>query len=193
MSKIFISHSHKDEELHDILRDSLTFIGHDVIGIESLSVGSNISKDLNNLLHAADVVVAIITEESLHSKHVLNEITVALAQMDAVESKLFLPIVVGENIEIPSFLSNRLVEIVPNFKNGLLQKVVSNIQRSIEKSKAAQEEKSRLKNEQVKKLESSKAEFIREAEERLNSKETSLRNSANVWYGFGYMALVIWH
>lgn len=191
MSKIFISHSHKDKGLHDALRDALTEIGHDVIGVDSLSVGSNLSKVLNKILHSADAVVAILTDESINSKNVLNEITVALAQMDAVENKIFLPVVVGENIEIPSFLLDRFVEMVPNFMDHHLSKVVSSIHRAIERNNAAEEEKKRAKTEQAEKLETSKTEFIREAEERLNKKEGSLKLSANIWYGFGYAALII--
>ncbi|MCA2422894.1 toll/interleukin-1 receptor domain-containing protein [Vibrio parahaemolyticus] len=74
MSKIFISHSHEDKALHDTLKDALIEIGHEVLGVDSLSVGANISKALNELLHSADAVVAIITEDSLNSKNVLSEI-----------------------------------------------------------------------------------------------------------------------
>ncbi|WP_339414450.1 toll/interleukin-1 receptor domain-containing protein [Pseudomonas sp. EA_35y_Pfl2_R5] len=191
MSKIFISHSHKDKGLHDALRGALNEIGHVVIGIESLLVGSYLSKDLNKLLSSADAVIAILTEESLKSKHVLNEITVALAQMDATGNKLFLPVVVGENIEIPDFLLNRFVEMVPNFMDLHLNKVVSSIHRAIELNNATQEERKRAKNKQAEKLEVSKTEFIREAEERLNKKEASLKLSAHIWYGFGYAALIL--
>ncbi|MCH7421924.1 toll/interleukin-1 receptor domain-containing protein [Shewanella sp. MM_2022_3] len=191
MSKIFISHSNKDKGLHDALRDALIEIGHDVIGMDSLSVGSNIAKDLNKLLHSADAVVAILTDESLKSRHVINEITVALAQMDAVDSKLFIPIVVGENIAIPDYLLDRFVQMVPNFMDSYLNKVVSSIHRAIERNKAVQEEKKRAKTAQAAKLETSKTEFIREAEERLNTKESSLKLSANFWYGLGYAALIL--
>jgi len=149
------------------------------------------SNFLTKILDSADAVVAILTEESLNSKNVLNEITVALAQMDAAENKLFLPVVVGENIEIPSFLLDRFVEMVPNFMDRHLNKVVSSIHRVIERNRATQEEKRRAKSEQAQKLETSKTEFIREAEERLNKKEASLKLSANIWYGFGYAALII--
>lgn len=173
------------------MRDALIEIGHDVIGVDSLSVGSNLSKDLNKLLHSADAVVAIITEDSLNSKNVISEITVALAQMDAVESKLFLPVVVGENVAIPSFLLDRFVEMVPNFMDRQLDKVVSSIHRAIEMNNADQEEKIRVRNERAQKLETSKTEFIQEAEERLNNKEASLKASANIWYGLGYAALIL--
>ncbi len=190
MSKIFISHSHKDKELHDLLKEALIDIGHEVLGVDSLSVGDNLSKVLNELLHAADAVVAIITEDSIQSKHVINEITVAQAQMDAIESKMFMPIIVG-NVEIPNFLRERLVEMVPDFSHDNIIKVVSNIHRAVEHSNAVRVEKKRVKTEQASKLETSKTEFIKEAEERLNKKESSLKFSANLWYGVGYVALLL--
>lgn len=190
MSKIFISHSHQDKALHDALKDALIEIGHDVVGVDSLSVGANISKALNELLHAADAVVAIITEDSLSSKNVISEITVAQAQMDAIDSKIFMPVIVG-NIEIPSFLRERLAVMVPDFSNENLTKVVSNIHRAVEHNLAIRTERKRAQKEQASKLEVSKTEFIKEAEERLTKKEASLGLSANIWYGIGYGALIL--
>ncbi|MDN3379726.1 MULTISPECIES: toll/interleukin-1 receptor domain-containing protein [unclassified Pseudoalteromonas] len=190
MSKIFISHSHQDKALHGALKDALIEIGHDVVGVDSLSVGANISKALNELLHAADAVVAIITEDSLSSKNVISEITVAQAQMDAIDSKIFMPVIVG-NIEIPSFLRERLAVMVPDFSNENLTKVVSNIHRAVEHNLAIRTERKRAQKEQASKLEVSKTEFIKEAEERLTKKEASLGLSANIWYGIGYGALIL--
>jgi len=190
LSKIFISHSHQDKVLHDDLKEALIEIGHEVLGVGSLSVGQNISKALNELLHAADVVVAIITEDSLNSKNVINEITVAQAQMDAIDRKMFMPVVVG-NVEIPSFLRDRLVEVVRNFSADNLAKVVSNIHRAVEHNNAVRIERKRVKEEQASKLEISKTEFIKEAEEKLNNKEASLKLSANIWYSVGYVALIL--
>ncbi|MGY5774599.1 toll/interleukin-1 receptor domain-containing protein [Vibrio antiquarius] len=190
MSKIFISHSHQDKALHDALKDALIEIGHEVLGIDSLSVGASITKALNELLHSADVVVAIITEDSLNSKNVLSEITVAQAQMDALDSKIFMPVVVG-NIDIPNFLRERLAVMVPNFSNENLTKVVTNIHRAVEHNLAIRTERKRVQKEQASKLEVSKTEFIKEAEERLTKKEASLKLSANIWYGVGYGALIL--
>ncbi len=190
LSKIFISHSYQDKALHDDLKEALIEIGYEVLGVDSLSVGANISKSLNELLHAADVVVGLITEDSLNSKNVINEITIAQAQMDAIDSKMFMPVIVG-NVEIPNFLRNSLVEMVSNFSADNLANVVSNIHRAVEHNNAVRGEIKRVKKEQASKLEVSKTEFIKEAEERLNSKEASLRLSANIWYSIGYAALIL--
>ena len=191
MSRIFISHSHIDKRLHDALKEGLLDIGHEVVSVDTVSMGSNLSKELNSLLHSADAVVAIITENSLKSKHVLNEITVAQAQMDAVGDSLFLPLVVGENIEIPNFLLDRFVETVPNLLDAYLNKVISKIHRAIERNNAVRAEKTKTKKEQAAKLEVSKTEFIREAEEKLNKRERHLKFSANIWYGAGYISLIL--
>ncbi|MGM7446902.1 toll/interleukin-1 receptor domain-containing protein [Idiomarina sp. ST20R2A10] len=191
MSKIFISHSHMDKGLHDALKKGLVELGHEVVSVDSVSMGSNLSKELNALLHSADAVVAIITENSLNSKHVLNEIAVAQAQMDAVGDSLFLPLVIGEDIEIPDFLLDRFVETVPNLIDTRLNKVVSNIHRAIERHSAERQEKIKFKREQAEKLEVSKTEFIQDAEEKLNKRESSLKFSANIWYAAGYMALIL--
>ena len=69
MSKIFISHSNTDKGLHNALRDALIDIGYDMVGLESLSVGGNLSKALNAILGSADAAVAILTENSINSKN----------------------------------------------------------------------------------------------------------------------------
>lgn len=191
MSKVFISHSHLDKVLHDTLRDGLIDIGHEVLSVDSVSVGANLSKELNTLLHSADAVVAIITENSLKSNHVLNEIAVAQAKMDAVGNNLFLPLVVGEDVDIPKFLLDRFVEIVPNLLDTNVNKVVGNIHRAIERNNAIRDEQIKTQKAQAAKLETSKTEFIKEAEERLNNKESSLKFNANLWYWAGYIALIL--
>jgi flagellar motor component MotA len=191
LSKVFISHSHKDKDLHDKLKKGLIDIGYEVVSVASIHMGSNLSKELNSLLHTSDAVVAILTENSLKSNHVLNEIAVVQAQVDAVGDNLFLPIVVGDNTEIPSFLLDKLVETVPNLLESNLTKVISNIQRAIERNRAFREQESKIKKEQAAKLEVSKTEFIKEAEEKLQNKESSFKLTANIWYTVGYVALVL--
>ncbi len=190
MSKIFISHSHEDKSLHDILKEALIGLGHEILGFDSLYIGANLSKELKKQLNTADAVVAILTEKSINSKHVLNEVTMAQAQMNAIDSKLFLPVIIGE-IEIPEFLQNNLVEIVPNLLDRNLSKVVSNIHTAIERNIALRNEIKRVRDERANKLETSKTEFIREAEVRLNKNESSLKLSANLWYAAGYLALIL--
>jgi hypothetical protein len=190
MSKIFISFSQKDRELHDTLHNALIDEGHVLLGVDSLTVGADLSKELNELLFSADAVVALITENSLQSKNVLNEITIAQAQMEAMGKKAFIPIMVGVS-EIPNFLRNTLAEMVADFTEENLNKVVFNINRAVAHFNAISVEKQKSKDEQIQKLETSKTEFIREAEERLGEKETSLRRSAKVWYFFGYVALLL--
>ena len=176
--------------MHDTLRDGLLDIGYEVLSADSILFGADLSMELNNLIQSADAVIAIITENSISSISVLNEIAMAQAQMDAAGNNLFLPLVVGEDVDIPKFLLDRFVEIVPNLLDGNLNKVIGNIYRAIERSNAIREEKRKSQKEQAAKFETSKTEFIKEAEERLNKKESSLRFNANTWYSIGYLALI---
>lgn len=190
MSKIFISFSHKDIELHDKLAESLKNMGHEVLGVQSLQIGADLSKELNQLLHFADAVVALLTENSIQSKNVLNEVTVAKAQMDAMDKKAFIPIIVG-TVEIPNFLRDTLAEVVPDLSDANLERVVLRINQAVEHFKAVRVERERSRERQVEKLEVSKTEFIKEAEERLTKKEKALRTGAYFWYLLGYAALLI--
>ena len=165
-------------------------MGHEVLGVKSLQIGADLSKELNQLLHFADAVVALLTENSIQSKNVLNEVTVAKAQMDAMDKKAFIPIIVG-TVEIPNFLRDTLAELVPDLSDANLERVVLRINQAVEHFKAVRVERERSKERQVEKLEISKTEFIKEAEERLTKKEKALRNGAYFWYLLGYAALLI--
>ena len=52
MSTVFISHSRTDEGLYDALKSALLEFGHEVVGFDSLAPGTNLSKELNRLLHS---------------------------------------------------------------------------------------------------------------------------------------------
>lgn len=180
----------KDDELHIRLKKSLEELGHEVLGIGLLSAGADISKELNKLLHNSDAVVAILTENSINSKNVLNEVAVAQAQMDAIDKKIFVPIIVG-SIEVPNFLRDKLAEVVTDFSEENLARVSIRINQAIEHFQAIRNEAKKVKNKLSEKLEVSKTEFIKEAESRLNKKETDLKFSANLWYSLGYIALIL--
>lgn len=190
MSRIFVSFSQKDRDLYDKLVNALSDEGHELFSVDCLTVGSDLSKDLNEQLFSSDAVVALITENALESKNVLNEITIAQAQMEALGKKVFIPIMVGVT-EVPNFLRNTLAEMVADFNEDSLKKVVLSINRAIAHFTAINAEKQKSKEKQIQKLETSKTEFIREAEERLGKKEVSFRQSAKIWYFFGYLALLL--
>ncbi len=190
MSKIFISYSQQDREIREKLSDALLAEGHEVLGIETLTVGSDLNKEISKLLYEADAVIALLTENSISSKNVLNEITISQAQVSAMNNKLFLPLVIG-SIEIPNFLRDTLLEMVPDLSTEYLQKVILNINRAVAHNKAVKVERQRVKELKSEQLEVSKTEFIREAEGRLTEKENSLKNSATMWYVFGYLALIL--
>jgi len=110
--------------------------------------------------------------------------------MDALDKKAFIPIIIG-TINIPNFLRDTLAELVPDLSEINLERVVHRINQAVEHFKPVRVERQKTKERQVEKLETSKTEFIREAEVRLTGKEKTLRLNANIWYGVGYGALLI--
>lgn len=176
--------------MYDCLKDSLVETGYQILDVHNLTLGSSLSDGVSDLMSKADAVVALLTDQSVKSQSVMNEVAVAKAHAAAAENKLFIPLVVGMESEIPNFLRDSLLEMVPNVLDENLKRITLNIQRAIEHNKALFIEKQKVAKSKAEKLEVSKTEFIKEAELRLTQKEVTLKRNANFWYCLGYFSLL---
>ncbi len=104
MSNLFISYMHADVEVAQCLENLLLDKGHQV----RIRVGAAVSglwrTKFTRGLAAADVVLAILSDNGLMSKNVVGEIGAARV-MDHLKGVVVLPILVGE-MPIPDFISD---------------------------------------------------------------------------------------
>ncbi len=74
MTKIFISHSSKDNEFAKQLAEALTGVGVDVwLDVSDIRLGANWSSEVQRGLDECDAMLVVITPEAMASKNVANE------------------------------------------------------------------------------------------------------------------------
>ena len=103
--KIFISYSHRDRAKVIKIVNRLRAVGHE-IWIDSLKIrlGDNISEKISKGLSDADVVLAVISQNSLRSDGVRNELSaLALEQLSRRQQRI-IPVLLDESA-VPSYLS----------------------------------------------------------------------------------------
>ncbi|SDM86413.1 toll/interleukin-1 receptor domain-containing protein [Kriegella aquimaris] len=101
--KIFISYSREDSLFINELTAGLEACGFSIlIDKEDIVFGEEWQKRLKNIIHSVDIVILIISSESVKSSHVIWELQEALKL-----NKRIIPIVFTEikNIKIPTFIS----------------------------------------------------------------------------------------
>lgn len=186
MTSIYISYNHRDKELALSLAQALKEQGHTIsIDVESLSAGSDWRQILASSLKKSDAFVTIWTENSESSKFVLSEIGSALAYAES-GGMAVIPVIAGD-IPIPPILSH-LNAIIS--QDGNIEHIASEIERALSAfagRKAAEEKK---QDETKERIEANAADFIQEAIEALNARESSNRFAANAWYVIGFLTLV---
>lgn len=103
MAKIFISHSSRNKEYADAFAEGLIEFGHQPLyDTNLLSIGSEWSKVIEQALDDADVIVVLISKESIESSWVLSEIGRAKVLADGGR-KLLMPIII-DDIPLPDIL-----------------------------------------------------------------------------------------
>lgn len=103
MAKVFISHSNRNKDYTEEFAQGLVEFGHQPLYDSTLlSIGSNWREILEQALDDAEVIVFLISLESLESTWVLNEIGRAKALASGGQ-KLLIPVII-DDIPVPDIL-----------------------------------------------------------------------------------------
>lgn len=102
---IFLSYSHQDQKYADLLSEYLSEAGHDVWQDKlKLKPGDNLIEKVNLGIKEAEVLIVIVSENSLQSKWVMHEFS-ALALGDiSSENRRVIPVLIDSS-SVPSYLS----------------------------------------------------------------------------------------
>lgn len=106
--RVFISYSHRDKEVVDLITARLNRAGHEVrIDHLKLKPGDNISRKIQEGISTAEAFLVIVSENSLRSKSMLQEFSaIALSELSKRQPRI-IPILI-DNSTVPSYLSNYL-------------------------------------------------------------------------------------
>lgn len=106
-TKIFISHSFKDNEFVEKLRSRLIESEVDVwVDKTNLKLGDNIVLKIDNALNEADYIIFVLSKNSVNSKWVQLELSTTLNNEISREQTFIIPIII-DDCDIPFELKNR--------------------------------------------------------------------------------------
>ena len=118
--KIFISYSHQDRNRVNPIAARLQEAGHEIwIDSVKLKVGDNIPERINEGISAAEVVVVVVSKNSMSSKWVQHEFSsIALSEISKRQPKI-IPVLIDHG-PVPSYLANYFfVDLTRDFDSGL--------------------------------------------------------------------------
>jgi hypothetical protein len=118
--RIFVSYSHQDKPIVDVIVERLKGAGHEIwIDHLKLRPGDNISRKIEEGIATADAVLVVVSANSLSSKWVQQEFSsLALSEISKRAPKV-IPVVIDTS-SVPSYLSNYLyIDLSRDLEAGL--------------------------------------------------------------------------
>lgn len=195
MAKIYIPrirYNNDDNSVYKNIVLKLTSLGHNVL-VDDLEYGNEIEKSFKNLLNVAQIIIPIITEETLKSNHFYNElIQLRNYTSHSRENKLLIPIV-DSSLSI-DLLPDILITInfiqLESHSDYSYERAAKKINDAINSflgKKIATEEKAQELKE---KIENKAPGYISETLIELTSREKYQRNIATFWYILGFLSII---
>lgn len=101
---VFISYSHRDEEIAKKLAIILEKSNFEVFIDNKIPIGGDIYREIGKNIIKSDAVVVIVSKNSTNSFAVANETISYLSFLNKGKMPLIIPIVIGKDVEIPYYL-----------------------------------------------------------------------------------------
>ena len=184
MAKVYISYNERDTSIATKISDALKNAGHDIkIDVDTLLPGQDISSTLFEALRQSDFMIVIISENSIDSKWVQNEIGAALSYSAERKDFGLFPVVIGTP-EIPDSIKHKLYIQVPEGEENLAAtKVLEGISKYLGRL-AAQKEQGEDKKKNT-------DNYISTELRKLEEKQTNAKRVYYAWNVIGFITLVI--
>ncbi|MDA3853866.1 MAG: toll/interleukin-1 receptor domain-containing protein [Bacteroidales bacterium] len=184
MAKIYISYNNQDKDIAHRISDILKSESHEIlIDTDILRPGQDITSTLIDALRKSDFMVVIITENSMNSKWVQNEIGAALSYSNERPNFGLLPVVIG-NPEIPESIQHKMyIKGDANDVDGIALTILQSINQFLGRREAL-----KAKGEENKK---NTDDYINHELEKLENKQKVAKRIYYVWNVVGFLTLVV--
>ena len=117
-AKVFISFSEKDKEIAAKLKEDLRFFGYKIWSTEDVILpGDVIHEKIKENINESDVILLILSMNSIHSDWIKKEI-----QMAKSMNKKLIPVLIQQIDEIPEDLKTiKLANLSKDYQQGFLE------------------------------------------------------------------------
>lgn len=194
MAKIYLSrprtNNERDYILYKELSYGLTERGHDIIQ-DDVEYGKDLEVNSRRILNNVDVIIPIITKESIDSNVFYSELIQFRNYVAHSENKLLIPVVSARiNLnELPESILNIQFLKVDEESEASFSRLIRQIDESINsflgKRIASQERAKEIKEQ----IETNAPGYISETISELSKREKYQRNTALLWYILGFLAI----
>lgn len=184
MSRVFLSHTSIDKPFVRKLANDLRIYGHTVwIDEAEIKIGDSLIDKISQGIDEVDYVAVVLSNNSIESQWVNQELKIAINREIAEKKKVVLPLLI-ENVSIPAFLRDKRYgdfstpEIYQKSLNDLLEalgteeQVLSNTNNDIDKLK----EDAQIAKEAIEKH---ATKFAKATEHILKTKSPSLQEAVS--------------
>ena len=184
MAKVYISYNNRDSAIATKISEVLKGAGHEIlIDVDTLLPGQDISSTLFYALRQSDFMIVIISENSVDSKWVQNEIGAALSYSAERKNFGLFPLVVGSP-QIPDSIRHKLyIQVAPEEVDLAATRVLDAINK-FQGRRAAIEEKGEEKKRNT-------DDYISSEISKLESKQVGAKRIYYLWNVIGFFTLVI--
>lgn len=181
----------KNVSLYYELNYRLKELGHDIFD-EETDYGKEQEYSFKKAILTSDIIIPIITSDTLKSKIFLNELVLLRNYTNHRNDKLLIPIVAGE-INFKNFPESILSINFITLKNKLLESEINEVVKKINitinsflgKKLATDEQAQEIKV----KIETTAPTYITETISELNKREKYQRRTARFWYVIGFISI----
>jgi TIR domain-containing protein len=126
MAKIYLAYSFRDVDLAKEIELRLQGKGHHSTYAVGTHPFGNWRKRLSDALRSADVIIPLLSQINVKSQFVVSEIGAARVY-DEQRGMLITPIIFGENVEAPSYISDYHCFFLPSSGAGNIDAIVNEI------------------------------------------------------------------
>lgn len=187
MARLFLSYSRSDADFARVLADRLKSLGNEItVDVESLAPGQEWRTRLSEGLSKAEIFIVLISQSSIRSPSVLQEIGAARAYAAESDRMLVIPVLI-DDISIPSVVQDIMVLMAPDRNLDEIAAQITNSISAFIGRRAARDAKAA---EVAKRIESNAASYIDEAVQFQRSSETRNRWIGGAWYVAGFVSLL---
>lgn len=105
--KVFLSYSNRDREMADAVQNELQKQGFEVVRLDDLPPGSDISAAIIKAIQNSDAVVVLLSKASSRSRWLDAEVAASFVAGDGEGPKRLIPVRIDKEASIPTLLQGR--------------------------------------------------------------------------------------